>query len=139
MGLSAVGCGGSDQLKKQVASLETQLTAVRADQDRLEERLAAVELAPQVPSRAAAVPAADRVDHPRLKVIHLAPDDESSAASEPSDDSSATPTKDVPSHRPIIRGTGDRVIKAFDGDESTKNDDAPNAPVADLRRDPHRN
>jgi len=126
-------------LKKQVASLETQLTAVRADQDRLEERLAAVELASQTPTRAPAPPAADRVEHPRLKVIHLAPEDESSAASEPSDETSASPTKDAASHRPIIRGTGDRVIKAFDGDESTKNDDAPSAPVAELHRDTHRN
>jgi hypothetical protein len=136
------GCGGSDQLKKQVASLETQLTSVRADQDRLEERLAAVELASSVPPRTApASQGQERVEHPRLKVIHLAPEDESSSASEPSDESSANPTKGQPSRRPIIRGTGDRVIKAFDadGDESTKNDDATAAPVAELRREPHRN
>jgi len=139
--LALFGCGGSDQLKKQVAALETQLTAVRADQDRLEERLAAVELSSTVPSRTAAKGAADRVDHPRLKVIHLSPEDEAASATEPSDESSTSPTKGAPSKRPIIRGTGERVIKAFDaeGDETTKNDDSSPSPVAELRRDPRRN
>lgn len=139
--LCLVGCGHGDQLKKQIAALETQLTAVRADQDRAEERIAALELASSVPSRATPARAPDRVDHPRLKVIHLSPEDETSAATEPSDESSANPTKAAPSRRPIIRGTGDRVIKAFDaeGDESTKNDDAAVAPVAELRREPRRN
>lgn len=139
-GAGVLGCSSSAQLKKQVASLETELTAVRADQDRLEERLAAVELSSTVSSRAAAQPPADRVDHPRLKVIHLSPDDEA-PATEPSDDASTNPTKGPSSRRPIIRGTGDRVIKAFDGegDESTKTEDGQGAPVAELRRDSHRN
>src|ERR1044071_5001247 len=75
-GIALFGCGGTDQLKKQMASLETQLTGVRADQDRLEERLAAVELASTVPPRTAATHAPDRVEHPRLKVIHLSPEDD---------------------------------------------------------------
>lgn len=135
------GCSGSDRLKKQVAALETQLTAVRADQDRLEERLAAVELSSTVPSRSAAKAATDRVDHPRLKVIHLSPDDEAATATEPSDESSTSPAKGAPSRRPIIRGTGDRVIKAndADGDETTKNEDSSASPVAELRREPRRN
>jgi hypothetical protein len=138
--LALFGCSGSDQLKKQIASLETQLTAVRADQDRLEERLAAVELSSTVAPRTAAKgTSSERVDHPRLKVIHLSPDDEAAAATEPSDESSTNPTKGTPSRRPIIRGTGDRVIKAFDGDETTKNDDGSGSPVAELRREPRRN
>jgi len=139
--LALFGCGGSDQLKKHVTSLETQLTAVRADQDRLEERLAAVELSSTVTPRTVAKNATDRVDHPRLKVIHLSPDDEAATATEPSDESSTSPTKGAPSRRPIIRGTGDRVIKAFDAenDETTKNDDKSGSPVAELRREPRRN
>jgi outer membrane murein-binding lipoprotein Lpp len=135
------GCGSTDHLKKQVASLETQLTAVRADQDRLEERLAAVELTSTVPPRTAANRPTDRVDHPRLKVIHLSPEDDATAPTEPTDETSTSPNKGAPSRRPIIRGTGDRVIKANDaeGDESTKNDDATGSPVAELRREPHRN
>jgi hypothetical protein len=139
--LALFGCGGSGQLKKQVTALEAQLTAVRADQDRLEERLAAVELSSSVPSRSIAKSGGDRVDHPRLKVIHLSPEDEAATATEPADESSTSPTKGAPSRRPIIRGTGDRVIKAFDadGDETTKNDATGASPVAELRREPRRN
>lgn len=136
-GCAVSGCGGSDALKKQVTSLETQLTAVRADEDRLEERLAALELASTIPSHASSARTPERVDHPRLKVIHLSPEDEASAATEPSDESSTSPSKAAPSRRPIIRGTGDRVIK--EGDESTRNDDASTAPVAELRHESHRN
>lgn len=141
LGSFLTGCGSSDHLKKQIGSLETQITAMRADQDRMEERLAAVELSSSVTPRTAAKHASDRIDHPRLKVIHLSPDDEAAVATEPSDESSANPTKGTPSRRPIIRGTGDRVIKAFDadGDESTKNDDTGGSPVAELRREPRRN
>lgn len=136
-GCAVSGCAGSDQLKKQVASLETQLTAVRADSDRLEERLAALELASTIPTRPAAAHDSERVDHPRLKVIHLSPEDEASAATEPSDESSTSPSKASPSRRPIIRGTGDRVIK--EGDESSRNEESSTAPVAELRRESHRN
>jgi hypothetical protein len=139
--LAIFGCGGSDQLKKHVASLEAQLTAVRADQDRLEERLAAVELSSTVAPRTLAKNAGERVDHPRLKVIHLSPDDEAATATEPADESSTSPSKGAPSRRPIIRGTGDRVIKAFDADsdETTRNDEKSASPVAELRREPRRN
>src|SRR5450432_4011670 len=75
------GCSGSDRLKKQVAGLETQLTAMRADQDRAEERLSALELSSSATSRSAdssanGAASADRVERPRLKVIHLSPDEE---------------------------------------------------------------
>jgi outer membrane murein-binding lipoprotein Lpp len=131
------GCGSSDRLKKQVSGLETQLTALRADQDRLEERLAAIELSSSVPSRAAgagAAAAADRVERPRLKIIHLSPDDQ-----EPAEKAVETPASSAPdaaSRRPIIRGTGDRVIKVGDGDsdETTRGDLPTGKRVADLGR-----
>jgi hypothetical protein len=107
-------CGGSDSLKKQVGALETQLTSVRADQDRLEERLAALEIASPVPSRAAKAISPDAVEHPRLKVIHLSPD-QAGPAAEPADAPSST-SPDPANRRPTIRGTGDRIIKTGDGD-----------------------
>lgn len=127
-------CAGSDGLKKQVAGLETQVTTMRADQDRLEERLAALELSASQSSRGAAAPAAERIERPRLKVIHLSPDDGASA--EPVNEAPAPSTSDS-AHRPIIRGTGDRVIKVGDGDadESTTRDGAPTKPVAQLGKD----
>ena len=133
------GCSGTDRLKKQVSGLETQLTAMRADQDRLEERLAAVELNAAVPRQAPAA-AADRVERPRLKVIHLAPDGPE-ASSEPAvapPSAAAEPA----GRRPIIRGTGDRVIKVGDPesqDESTRRDEPVTKPVAQLSKDTHGN
>lgn len=142
-----VGCGSSDRLKKQVSGLETQLTSLRADQDRLEERLAAVELTSAVPPRgtasardaAAAAAAADRVERPRLKIIHLSPDDQEP----PADRATEPPASSAPdssARRPIIRGTGDRVIKVGDGDsdETTRSDPPTGKRVADLgARDGH--
>lgn len=126
------GCAGSDGLKKQVAGLETQVTTMRADQDRLEERLAALELSGSQSSHGAGSPAAERIERPRLKVIKLSPDDDGASA-EPVNEAPAPSTTDS-AHRPIIRGTGDRVIKVGDGDadESTTRDGAPTKPVAQL-------
>lgn len=118
--LPLIGCGTSDQLQRQVARLEKQLVAVRADADRMEERLAQIELSNR---RADAVRtdtrsregATDRVERPRLKVIHVTPDapsgDEAADTSVPTDSSVK---------RPVIRGTGDRVIKMFDVDSAAK-------------------
>lgn len=129
------GCAGSDGLKKQVAGLETQVTAMRADQDRLEERLAALELSATQTARSGGAPAAERIERPRLKVIHLSPDDEAPAA-EP--EREPAPGANDNARRPIIRGTGDRVIKVGDGDsdESTSREGA-KTPVAQLGKDGH--
>jgi hypothetical protein len=133
-----VACGGNQALKKQVAGLETQVTSMRADQDRLEERLAALELGgPPAAHHASAAPV-ERVERPRLKVIHLAPDDQAAPA-EPADIPSAP--ADAAAHRPIIRGTGDRVIKVGDGeiDEPTSREGSGTKPVAQLGKDAHGN
>ncbi|HEX4340095.1 MAG TPA: hypothetical protein VH062_29510 [Polyangiaceae bacterium] len=126
-------------MKKQVAGLETQVTSMRADQDRLEERLAALELSNSQAARSpASSPASERVERPRLKVIHLAPD-EPGAQAEPANEPSPQSPADSAAHRPIIRGTGDRVIKVGDGeaDESTRSDAVQAKPVAQLGRDAH--
>lgn len=133
------GCGGGESLKKQVAGLETQLTSMRADQDRLEERLAALELSTSQSAHPGNAPAAERVERPRLKVIHLSPDDDGAAAEPPSEPQA--PSTNDGAHRPVIRGTGDRVIKVGDGesDESTSRDGAKTSSVAQLGRDGHGN
>jgi hypothetical protein len=71
-------------------------------------------------------------------VIHLSPDDDGASA-EPANEAPA-PSNDS-AHRPIIRGTGDRVIKVGDGDadESTTRDGAPTKPVAQLGKGPRGN
>jgi outer membrane murein-binding lipoprotein Lpp len=133
------GCGaGSDALKKQVTSLETQVTSVRADQDRLEERLAALELSAPAPSRAAKSAAEAPVEHPRLKVIHLSPD-QAGPAAEPGDGPSGD-GPDSNGRRPAIKGTGDKVIKTGDAEgASTQNGAAKAQPVAQLGGDPRGN
>lgn len=139
LALTVGGCSSNDALKKQISGLETQLTAMRADQDRLDERLAAVELSSTVPSRAAAPPP-PRVDHPRLKVIHLAPEDDE----QPTPEASPVPAAvaEPAGKRPIIRGTGERVIKLGDADprddEAAARDSAPVKPVA-MAREGRRN
>jgi hypothetical protein len=133
------GCGSSDRLKKQVSGLETQLTALRADQDHLEERLAAIELSSSVPSHSAPANASERVERPRLKIIHLSPDDQ-----EPTEKAVEPPAATAPdssARRPIIRGTGDRVIKVGDGDsdETMLHTEPANKRVAELGKDLPRN
>ncbi len=146
MTLAAVlsACGGNDALQKHVKALETQLTGLRADQDRLEERLAALELASAVPSKAAPRADAEAVEHPRLKVIHLSPDEEDRPAPESAElqdrggKDKAPASEDAPGRRPIIRGTGDRVIKVGDSDEggeTTRREPAKGAPEVALAKD----
>ena len=134
---AVIGCGGSDRLKKQVSALESEITAMRADQDRLEERLSAVELAAQVPKTAAAAPTAERVERPRLKVIHLAPEDTESPVEAAAPEATPAATPEPAGHRPVIRGTGDRVIKVGDeaGDESTRRDASLSTPLAELGKE----
>ena len=115
--LLTAGCGSSDRLKKQVSQLESQVTAMRADQDRLEERLSALELSTPVPTKAAAPIADERVERPRLKVIHLGPEAGGSPA-EPAD--APAPAGEPGERRPIIRGSGDRVIKVGDGESGSE-------------------
>lgn len=107
----ALGCSSSDAMKKQVTALETQVTALRADHDRMEERLAAMELtarAPAAPARAA------REEHPRLKVIQVAPgEDATEVAPVPDGEGSS----EGGGKRPVIRGSGDRIIKTGDGEQ----------------------
>jgi len=128
---AVTGCGGSDALKKQVASLETQLTSVRADQDRLEERLAALELATPEPARSSKAAQPQTVEHPRLKVIHLSPD-QAGPAAQPGDATSGD-GEGANGRRPAIRGTGDKIIKTGDADDaSTLNGGAKHPSVAQL-------
>jgi TolA-binding protein len=117
--LGAMGCGGGkDDLKKQVRSLETQVTTLRADADRLEERLQALELGGAGAARQESRAEGDeqRQERPRLKTIRLAPEDEPPPS--PAVEVPATPEPESEGGRPVIRGTGDRVIKTGDASPS---------------------
>jgi TolA-binding protein len=93
--------------------MESQLTALQADQDRLEERLEALELRGAVSARASQRTAEREAERPRLKIIRLSPDDPSGGggAAPPVPDRAEPEPED---NRPVIRGQGDRVIKVGD-------------------------
>ncbi len=133
--LALVGCGGSDRLKKEVSGLQMELTTLRGDQDRMEERVAALELGASVAHEPTAASNADRVERPRLKVIHLQPDEQQDSTA-PADPAPAN-SPDSTAPRPVIRGTGDRVIKVGDTDGESTLRDGPTTPVADLDKESH--
>lgn len=115
-GLAALGCGsGKDALEKRVASLQEELVAVQNSNDRLAERLAALEIRQAqspAPARArAAAPAAsdeaeapegqDVIERPPLKVVRLAPGSQAQGAgTDPAEESEDS------APRPVIRDLG---------------------------------
>ena len=121
----ATGCGSSARLEKQLAEMREEMVRVHNDNDRLEERLAAVE-ADQVarahPSVRGDTPGV--ASHPPLKVVRLEPEAEANAAEEPAGQS-ATPTAPAPDSaaaknadttpRPMIKGTGQKVYSTQGG------------------------
>jgi hypothetical protein len=124
----ATGCGSGARLEKQIADLRQELVRVHNDNDRLEERLSALEAEQTARARQQArdgkpAPAT----HPPLKVVRLEP--EEAVASEPESTvvtaaqlASPDPTnKDQDSApRPMIKGTGQKVFSTHSG--------APSAP-----------
>jgi len=102
------GCASdSDAVEKRLSQLREDIRKLQNDNDRVSERLEAVELrqaqavaannAPKAPSTGA-----ETVSRPRLKVLHLTPDDEKppteGAAGEPAGQDSAPPM--------ILKGQG---------------------------------
>ena len=113
--VGTAGCGGSerDAMRKRVSSLQDEVNLLQNTVDRLEERLAAVEMQERArPARPAAEESASTgtIERPRLKVIRLEPGAEP-VSEEPSPRSDAAPPpKDPPDDpRPVIRGSGDRL------------------------------
>lgn len=115
------GCGSSkDATEKRLGELRDEITRLQNTQDRLGERLMALEVQriSAEPSRPTAGPPA--LERPPLKVVRLAPD----AAPAPPAEQSAAPAADEP--RPVIKLTGD-------GKATTRR--GPREPVANLRQD----
>ena len=109
------GCGGgeTDALKKRVSALKDEVALLQNAQDRLEERLAALEMRRQEATERSTTTgsSAGKIERPRLKVIKVEPGFET-PATEPSPAAEPEPPAegdhpDAP--RPVIRGTGDRV------------------------------
>ena len=81
--LCIAGCGGgeTDAMKKRVSALQDEVTLLQNSQDRLEERLAAVEMGAQEAAERPpkAESASGTFERPRLKVIKVQPGGDSQA------------------------------------------------------------
>lgn len=117
LGLSVAACSGqTDSLKKDVAHLQDSVMRLQNAQDRLQERVVALELRGQKLSvggapRAAAAPAASADPPPHLRVVKLEP----GQAQPPPTASNDDPPPDTPANdaeaaapRPVIRAEGER-------------------------------
>ncbi len=127
-----VGCSGDrDGMKKRIAELTDDVQRLQSGQDRVEERLAAVELqSMQRAAQRASKRAKPASDHPDLKVVRVAPGDEPPPpdlddAAGPDSDAIALPgpeddLDDAP--RPVIRGVGDHFETSTTGGGDARDD-----------------
>lgn len=118
-----LGCSGDhDAMKKRLAELTDDVTRMQSTQDRLEERLAAVELRGMQASPARAEKRADPPGtHPLLKVVHVAPGDPApdvDPAADPDDSVPAPPPDEDDGPRPVIKGVGDHFETSTTGGDS---------------------
>lgn len=104
-------------MEQKLNSMRDQITRMQADQDRLEERLGAIELQKMatVPRRGPVVADAS-MERPRLKVIKLAPDGQGAGTeAEELPEEAADPAPGTAA-RPVIRARGNKVDGAPAGD-----------------------
>ena len=104
------GCGGDKAMEKRLNAMRDEMTRMQADQDRLDERMGAMEMQ-RIASTPRGTAVADAsVQHPRLKVIKLTPNSEPGAsgeAEEPLEDSAEAAPGTGP--RPVLRSRGSQV------------------------------
>ncbi len=112
----AAGCGGAnrDAMEKRVANLQDEVTRLQNTNDRLGERVQALEITsmhPRAPT-AAAAPAAEaeesRVARPALKVVKLGPG-QSAPSAEPVAEPEPEPAEEESGPRPVIKDHGART------------------------------
>ncbi|HVJ20239.1 MAG TPA: hypothetical protein VM686_32715 [Polyangiaceae bacterium] len=116
------GCASdSDAVEKRLSQLRDDIRKLQNDNDRVSERLEAVELrqartaASQNAPKAAA--SAETVSRPRLKVLHLTPGDENPTAT----GAGSEPTNPESGPRMILKGQGKELeLKQGAGDSSSR-------------------
>jgi hypothetical protein len=106
------GCSsGLDGVEKRLGSMRDEITALQNQNDRLVERVDALELrrvqAATPPAPAAAAKAAT-TERPPLKIVRLVPGEGEQGAA-PTGDASAGESADDPGPRTVIRGRGSNV------------------------------
>lgn len=114
--LLVFGCSSDrDAIEKRLAGLRDDITRVQAENDRLSERVEALEVKQVTPAVAHAPAASARSDRPALKVVKLVPGEDGgeSLAAGPGVETSPEERPDAPGSRPVIRVRG----KESKGDE----------------------
>jgi len=119
--LSTACGGGADANKKRVRELEEELTRLQNSHDRLDERVASLELTRVAPEESsssrgkardeAEQPETAHLERPPLKVFKLAPPGSSSATPVAAEEPSPA-EEETGETRPMIRGRGQNVQKA---------------------------
>lgn len=126
------GCSGDhDAMKKRIAELTDDVQRLQSGQDRVEERLAAVELqGMQSTAKRAQASAKPPADHPPLKVVRMTPGEDQPPPPDLADTGGPDSTVPVPgpdddmddAPRPVIRGVGDHFETTTTGGDA--HDDA---------------
>lgn len=109
----AAGCGGSnrDAMEKRVANLQDEITRLQNTNDRLGERVQALEItsmrprAPAADAAAAAESEESRVARPALKVVKLGPGQPAPGAA-PAAEPEPEPVEEETGPRPVIKDHG---------------------------------
>jgi hypothetical protein len=117
-------CGSeADAHKKRVRELEEELTRLQNGQDRLDERVASLELSRAAPEEASSSPGkagneaseqpeAAHLERPPLKVFKLAPAGNGGSATPPAVEEPSPAEEESGEARTVIRGRGQNVEKA---------------------------
>jgi hypothetical protein len=122
--VSLLGCSSDrNSVDKRLAALQEDITRLQADNDRLDERVDALEVksVPAAAPPAAASSAANSsamVERPPLKVVKVVPTEEGATVTPESEDGDVHPAEraDAPGSRPMIRLRGSK--------QETRNDEA---------------
>jgi hypothetical protein len=105
--LSALGCASDrEAVEKRLAGLRDDITRVQTENDRLAERVDALENK-AVPASVAPVASENKLNRPPLKVVKLMPGEAMTASNDPdAPDIAPEERPDAPGTRPVIRLRG---------------------------------
>jgi hypothetical protein len=117
LALALGGCGGDkDAMQARVNELRDEVVRLQNGQDRLEERLATMELNRQrAPAEPDPSPARVEVERPNLPVVKLRPDGPAEGSgAEPAAEEAEEPS------RPLLKAQGDRILSGLEPEDGAR-------------------